>query len=170
MTDRAIFNRKYTSFVSGSGTSVFLINGAGVTTQLSPTQSFTAGETLIQGAFVYVSGTSVFKASSLSGLASSRYAVIGATAAAANVGNSVEVNLDSVVVLSASNITAETSLIPGQVYYLSKYSGQVTRFSTTSGQVSNSGTFQYQVSAPVGQALSTTELEIEIQPPIILYS
>ena len=168
MTDRAIFNRKYTSFTSGS-TSVFLVNGAGVTTQLSPTEDFTAGENLIQGDFVYVSGTSVFKASALSGLAPERYATIGATAASASNGSTVAVNLDSIVVLSSANITAEPALIPGQFYYLSKYPGQVTRFSTTSGTISNSGTFQYQVSAPVGQALSTTELEVEIQPATVLY-
>ena len=168
MTDRAIFNRKYTSFTSGS-TSVFLVNGAGVTTQLSPTEQFTAGEDLIQGDFVYVSGAYVLRASALSGLAPENYATIGATAAAAANGSTVEVNLDSIVVLGDANITADAALIPGQFYYLSKYPGQVTRFSTASGDVSNSGTFQYQVNAPVGQALSTTELEVEIQPVTVLY-
>jgi len=169
MTDRAIFNRKYTSFASGGGTTVFLVNGAGVTTQLSPTENFTAGENLVQGDFVYVSGTSVFRASALSGLAADRYGVIGATAAAANSGNTVAVNLDSIVVLSSANITAEVALVPGQFYYLSKYPGQVTRYSTASGEISNSGTYQYQVVAPVGQAVSTTELEVEIQPVTVLY-
>ena len=168
MTDRAIFNRKYTSFTSG-GPSVFLVNGAGVTTQLSPTETFTAGENLTQGNFVYVSGTYVFKTSALSGLAAVNYTAIGATAAAANNGASVAVNLDSLVVIPSGNITEENALVPGQFYYLSKYRGQITRFNTASGQISNSGTFQYQASAPVGQAVSTSELEIEIQPPVILF-
>jgi hypothetical protein len=168
MTDRTIFNRKYTSFTAGS-TPVFLVNGAGVTTQLSPTEQFTAGENLIQGDFVYVSGTYALRASALSGLAPENYAVIGSTAASASNGGVVAVNLDSIVSLSDSNITADTVLIPGQYYYLSKYPGQITQFNTASGLVSNSGVFQYQASALVGRALSTTELEVEIQPAIILY-
>jgi hypothetical protein len=168
MTDRAIFNRKYTSFTSGS-TSVFLVNGAGVTTQLSPTEQFTAGEDLIQGDFVYVSGAYVLRTSALSGLAPENYATIGATAAAASNGITVEVNLDSIVVLSDANITAGTALVPGQIYYLSKYPGQVTPFNTASGDVSNSGIFQYQVNAPVGRAVSTTELEVQISPVTILF-
>lgn len=168
MTDRAIFNRKYTSFNSG-GTSVFLVNGGGVTTQLSPTEDFTAGEDLAQGDFVYVSGVSVFKASALSGLAATNYASIGAAAAAASIGSTVAVNLDSIVVLGDANITADSALIPGEFYYLSRYPGQVTRYSTASGIISNSGTLQYQVVAPVGQALSTSELEVEIQPVTIIF-
>ena len=169
MANRAIFNRKYTSYTTG-GATVFLVNGGGVTTSLPATQEFTAGETLIQGDFVYVSGSSVFKASALSGLAAFNYNVIGATAGAATPSSGVEVNLDGTAVLSSSNIVGESALVPGQFYFLSKYEGQVTRYNTASGEVSNSGTFQHQVLAPVGMAVSTTEIEVEVQPVTILYN
>ena len=168
MANRSIFIRKYTSFDSG-GTSVFLVNGGGVTTTLPSTQDFIAGETLIQGDFVYVSGTNVFKASALSGLAAFNYNVIGATAEAAAASATVAVNLDGTATLSSPNIVGESALTPGQFYFLSKYDGQVTRYNTTSGEVSNSGTFQHQVLAPVGMAVSTTEFEVEVQPVTILY-
>jgi hypothetical protein len=67
-------------------------------------------------------------------------------------------------------LTADVSLVPGNYYYLSKFSGQITRYSTASGTVSASGTDQYQVAVPVGYAVSNSELDVEIQPPIILYS
>ena len=68
------------------------------------------------------------------------------------------------------NVTADVSLVPGEFYYLSKYSGQITRYATASGLVSASGTNEYQVSVPVGFAVSNSELNVEIQPPVILYS
>jgi hypothetical protein len=169
MADRAIFNRKYTSFTPG-GTQVWLINGAGVTTTFPTTQTFTAGQNLIQGQVVYVSGTSVFSATALSGVPSAQYEAIGITAASAGTSSGVAVILDDVAVLSSANITAESALIPGEYYYLSKYSGQVTRYSTASGTVSASGTNQYQVVAGIGLALSTTELEVEIDVPVLIYS
>jgi hypothetical protein len=169
MPDRAIFNRKYTSFTPG-GTQVWLVNGAGVTTTFPTSQNFTAGENLIQGQVVYVSGTSVFSATALSGVPATRYQAIGITTAAATAATSVTVTTDDVAVLNSANITAETALIPGEYYYLSKYSGQVTRYTTASGTVSASGTNQYQVIAGVGIALSTTELEVEIDVPILIYS
>jgi hypothetical protein len=169
MTDRAIFNRKYTSFTPG-GTQVWLVNGAGVTTTFPTTQSFTAGQNLIQGQVVYVSGTSVFSATALSGVPPAEYAAIGITAASAGISSGVAVILDDVAVLSSANITAESTLIPGEYYYLSKYSGQVTRYSTASGVISASGTGQYQVLAGIGTALSTTELEVELETPVIIYS
>lgn len=169
MTEVAIFNRRYTSFNS-NGTTVFLVNGGGVTTDAQSIIDFTAGEALNQGEFVYVSGVSVFKASALSGIASTNYEVIGVTAESAPLGSGVSVNVDDVAIILDANITADVTLIPGERYYLSKYTGQITRYSTASGFVSNSGTNQYQVLAPVGVALSTSELEVEIQPPVILYS
>lgn len=169
MADRAIFNRKYTSFTPG-GTQVWLINGAGVTTTFPTTQTFTAGQNLTQGQVVYVSGTSVFPATALSGVPSARYEAIGITAASAGTSSGVAVILDDVAVLSSANITAESALIPGEYYYLSKYSGQVTRYSTASGVISASGTNQYQVLAGIGTALSTTELEVEIDTPVIIYN
>jgi len=167
MTDRAIFNRIYTSFQPGS-TEVYLINGAGVTTSPSPTVNFLAGVNLIQGQVVYVSGTYVLPASAASGVAAALYNPIGITTAAASAAATVPVNLDYNVVVSAANITAESALVPGEYYYLSKYAGQLTRFTTTSGDITVSG--GYAALVGLGQALSTSELEIEIDPPIIIYS
>jgi hypothetical protein len=166
--NRNIFSRSYTGFNSG-GTEVFVIDGAGVSTTLPTTRTFTAGEPLIQGDFVYVSGTQVLKASALSGVAATRYGVIGATTSAASTGSGVSVSTDGVVTVSSANITADVSLVPGQYYYLSKYSGQITRYATASGTVTLSGTNQYQAAVNVGVAVSNTELELEIQPPIVLY-
>ena len=169
MADRAIFNRKYTSFTP-AGTQVWLVNGAGVTTTFPSTQTFTAGENLIQGQVVYVSGTSVFSATALSGVPAARCEAIGITSASAGVSSGVAVILDDVAVLGSANITAESTLVPGEYYYLSKYSGQVTRYSTASGVISASGTNQYQALVGIGTALSTTELEVEIDVPVIIYS
>jgi hypothetical protein len=167
MANRAIFNRKYTSFTPG-GTEVYLINGAGVTTTFPATQTFTAGANLIQGQVVYVSGALVFPASALSGLAAFNFGAIGVTAASAGVTSGVAVNLDDVVVVSAANITAESALIPGEYYYLSKFNGQLTRYTTASGSITASGTDQYQALVTLGKALSTTELEVEVLPPTLL--
>lgn len=169
MTERAIFNRRYTSYTPGSDT-VWLINGGGVTTSSQITQEFTVGSDMEQGTPVYVSGTVVFPAVALSGEAEFKNKVIGFTAAYGYTTSGVAVNTDGVVVLQDQNITADSVLIPGETYYLSKYTGQVTRFSTASGVISNSGTDQYQVLAPVGTAVSASELEVEIQPPIVLYT
>lgn len=166
MTTRAIFNRQYTDYTPG-GQQVWLVNGAGVTTSPSTTQSFTAGTTLIQGEVVYVSGTYVLPASAASGLAPENYAAIGITAGAAASSASVDVILDDTAVISNSNITADASLIPGQYYYLSKYDGQITRFNTASGAVTAAN--GYAASVGIGQALSSTELQIEIEPPVVLY-
>ena len=167
MTDRAIFNRIYTSFQPGS-TEVYLINGAGVTTSPSPTANFIAGVNLIQGAVVYVSGTYVLPASAASGVSPTLYNPIGITTAAASAAATVPVNLDYNVVVSATNITAESTLVPGEYYYLSKFAGQLTRFTTASGDITASGGYTAVVS--VGQAVSTSELQIEIDAPIIIYS
>ncbi len=135
----------------------------------SSERTFTAGDSLIQGDIVYVSGVSVYKASALSGLAPFSYNVVGASKGAATAGNPVSVILDGEAAITSNTITAESSLVPGEQYYLSKYSGQITRYSTASGLVSNSGTFQYQALVPVGRATTTTQLEVEIQPAIILF-
>ena len=168
MANRSIFNRRYTSFDS-AGQEVYLVNGAGVVTTLSSSTNFTAGESLVQGAVVYVSGTQIFNATALSGVADFKYKAIGITSASGSPGQSVAVVVDDAVTLSSRNITAESALVPGEVYYLSKYSGQVTRFTTVSGSVTNSGTDQYQALAVIGTALSTAELEVEINSPVILY-
>ena len=169
MANRNIFTRSFQSFNSG-GTDVWVLDGEGVSLTLPAAQSYTAGETLIQGDFVYVSGTRVFKASAISGVATTRYGVIGATTQAAPTGSGVAVSTDGIVSIGSANLTADVSLVPGNYYYLSKFSGKITRYSTASGTVSASGTDQYQVAVPVGYAVSNSELDVEIQPPIILYS
>lgn len=84
MTERAIFNRKYSSFTPGN-TQVWLANGTGVTTSAASTQSFTAGADLIQGNVVYVSGVYALPAIAASGVDSTQYQAIGiATEAALN--------------------------------------------------------------------------------------
>lgn len=165
MTDRAIFNRRYTSFTPGS-TEVWLANGAGVTTTLSSTQEFTAGSNLIQGEVVYVSGTYVLPASAASGVAPEVYNAIGITAASAGVSSGVAVNLDDIAVVGDANITAEAALVPGQYYYLSKYDGQLTRYATASGEVTAASGYAALVN--VGLALSTTEIQVEIEAPVVL--
>lgn len=169
MANRNVFARSFQSVNSG-GTEVWVLTGEGVSLSLPDAQSFTAGEALVQGDFVYVSGTQVFKASALSGVASTSYAVIGATTEAAPAGSGIAVSTDGIVTVANANITADVSLVPGAFYYLSKYPGQITRYNTASGVVSASGLDQYQASVPVGFAVSNTELDVEIQPPIILYS
>lgn len=166
MTTRGIFNRQYTDYTPG-GQQVWLVNGAGVTTTPSRTQSFTAGATLIQGQAVYVSGTYVLPASAASGVASSNYNVIGITAAPAASSASVAVILDDTAVVSSANLTGEATLIPGEYYYLSKYTGQLTRYSTASGLITSAS--GYAALVGVGQALSTSELQVEIEPPVVLY-
>ena len=169
MANRNVFARSFQSVNSG-GTDVWVLDGEGVSLSLPESQSYTAGETLIQGDFVYVSGTSVFKASALSGVAAFNYGVIGATTVAAPAGSGISVSTDGIVSIGNENVTADVSLVPGEFYYLSKYSGQITRYATASGLVSASGTNEYQVSVPVGFAVSNNELNVEIQPPVILYS
>jgi hypothetical protein len=166
LTDRNIFNRKYTEFNPGS-TSVWLVNGAGVTTSASSTQSFTAGDNLIQGEVVYVSGTYVLPASAASGVDPALYNPIGITAASAGYSSGVAVVLDDIAVIGAANLTGAVSLVPGQYYYLSKYAGQLTPFSSASGTVSNADGYAVQVQ--MGLALSSTELQVEIESPITLF-
>jgi hypothetical protein len=167
LTDRAIFNRKYTDFAPG-GTQVLLVNGAGVTTTLPTTQQFTAGSNLIQGQVVYVSGTYVLPASAASGVSPDVYNAIGITATSASALSNVAVNLDDIAVITSANLVDETAMVPGQYYYLSKYSGKLTRFSTASGTITASGGYAAVVN--LGLALSTTELGVEIEQPVIIYS
>lgn len=167
MTERAIFNRKYTDFNPG-GTQVWLVNGAGVTTSAAGTQDFTAGSDLIQGEAVYVSGVYVLPASAASGVAPEQFNVIGITAEPAITGANVAVNVDDIAVVSAANITADSTLVPGQYYYLSQYTGEITRYSTASGTVTAASGYSALVN--LGIALSTTELHVEIESPVDLYS
>ena len=104
MSDRSIFNRKYTGFTS-DGTQVFLVNGAGAgTTSATSTRSFTAGEDLIQGAAVFVSGVYVLNANAGSGEASTNFNVIGLTNEAASTNDAVTVVLDDLVTVSSKQL------------------------------------------------------------------
>jgi len=166
MTTRAIFNRQYTDYTPG-GQQVWLVNGAGVTTSPVTSQSFTAGETLSQGTVVYLSGTYVLAASAASGVATAKYSPIGITTEAATISAQVNVTFDDTVVLTSVNLVGETQLVPGEYYYLSKYPGQLTRYSTASGLVTAASGYAALVN--VGQALSSSELQIEIEPAVVLY-
>ena len=166
MTNRALFNRQYTSYTPG-GTEVWLVNGAGATTTPATTQVFTAGENLIQGQAVYVSGTYALSASAASGVSPSRYNVIGFTSAAASTSANVTVVVDDIALIGSSNIAGAAQLTPGTYYYLSKYTGQISPYSTASGTVTASG--GYAALVTVGQALSASELQVEVAPPVVLY-
>jgi len=137
----------------------------------SQTRDFIAGENLTTGEIVYVSGVSVYKASALSGLAPENYSAIGAVNDLSSVtaGNTVTINLDGEALISGAVITADSELVPGEVYYLSKYAGQVTRYATASGSVTNSGTDQHQALVVLGKATTSQNIELEIQPAIILF-
>lgn len=165
MTDRAIFGRRYTSY-QPAGSEVYLLNGTAVSISPVTTQNFIAGAPLIQGEAVFVSGTFVLPASAASGVQPAVFNVIGLTVAAAGTSTSVPVVLDDIALVSDVNITAESALVPGQYYFLSKFPGQITRTTTTSGSVT--GADGYAASVVVGQALSTTELKVEIEAPVVL--
>jgi hypothetical protein len=166
MTTRAIFNRQYTDYTP-AGQQVWLVNGAGVTTSAAQTQNFTAAATLIQGQVVYVSGTYVLPASAASGVTPAQYNAIGITTQAAATSATVAVTLDDTAVVSSANLTGDTQLVPGEYYYLSKFTGQLTRYSTASGLVTLASGYAALVN--IGQALSTSELQVEIEPPVVLY-
>lgn len=166
MTDRAIFNKRYTGFTPGT-TQVWLANGAGVTTTLPSSQDFIAGQTLSQGTVVYVSGQYVLSASAASGVAATQASAIGITSSSAVAGSGVNVILDDIAILNNANIASESSLTPGEYYYLSKYTGQVTKYSTSSGVVSAASGYAYLVS--LGTAISSSELHVEVQPAIQLF-
>ena len=135
-------------------------------------RAFTAGENLNQGEIVYVSGVDVFKASALSGIAAFNYQAIGAvgTPGQTLAGSACDIVLDGEALISGAGVIVDgVSLVPGETYYLAKYPGQVTAYSTASGFVTNSGTDQYQALVVLGKATTTQHIEMEIQPPIILF-
>lgn len=165
MTDRAIFGRRYSSY-QPAGTEVWLLNGTAAGVTAADTTELIAGANLIQGAVVCVSGLYALPASAASGVGPLTYTAIGITTEAATTSSPVSVTVDGITVVSAANITAESSLIPGQYYYLSKYSGELVPYSSASGVVTAASGYAALVS--LGQALSTTELQVEIQPPVAL--
>jgi hypothetical protein len=165
MTERAIFGRRYSSY-QPAGTEVWLLNGTGVSVTAAGTQSFVAGTNLIQGQVVYVSGVYALPASAASGVSPTQYNAIGLVAAPASAASPVSVVVDDIAVVGTVNITAGTSLVPGEYYYLSTSPGELTQYSTASGLVTAASGFAALVS--LGQALSTTELQVEIEAPIVL--
>jgi predicted RecA/RadA family phage recombinase len=165
MTERAIFGRRYSSY-QPAGTEVYLLNGTAVSLTAPTTQTFTAGANLLQGSVVYVSGVYALPALAASGVSQAQYSAIGITTETATTSGPVPVVFDDIVVVSAANITAESALVPGEYYYLSKYSSELTRYSTASGLVTAASGFAALVS--LGQALSTTELQVEIEAPVTL--
>lgn len=166
MTTRSVFNRQYTDFTP-AGQQVWLLNGAGVVTTPITTESFTAGANLIQGDVVYVSGVYALLASAASGVDPTNYNVIGITTEAAAASSSVTVTLDDIAIVSASNLVADSQLIPGEYYYLSAYAGKLTRYSTASGLVTAASGYAALVN--IGQAISPSELQVQIEPPVVLY-
>ena len=164
MANRSIFNRRYTSYTPGS-TQVWLVNGQGVTTSPTTTLDFTAGETLVQGEVVYVSGAVVLGANAASGVAPELYNPIGITNAAAAATETVGVVLDNNATISSSNLIHESAMTPGQYYYLAREKGKLVSADAPSGITMSGG---YSAAVPLGLALSTSELQVEIQGPIIL--
>lgn len=164
MTDRALFNRRYTSYTPGT-TQVWLVNGAGVTTSPATTLTFSAGDNLVQGEVVYVSGTYVLPASAASGVNPALWNPIGITAEAAVAAADVDVILDDIAIVSSGNIVHQTALTPGQYYYLANIPGKLTASTAPSG-ITTSGL--YGAMTPVGLALSASELHVEIGSPVTL--
>lgn len=161
----------YTSNFAGVVKAIedFNISLSGV--QGSTQRTFTAGETLNQGEVVYVSGLSVFKASALSGIAPFNYQAIGIVENTQQIsaGNPCSIVLNGETIVSGAAIVDSTFLTPGQTYYLAKYPGKVTPYSSASGFVTNSGTDQYQALVVLGKATTSQHLDVEIEPPIILF-
>lgn len=164
MTDRAIFNRRYTSYTPGS-TPVWLVNGAGVTTSPATTLTFTAGSDLDQGEVVYVSGTYVLPASASSSAAPALWSPIGITAEAAVTSADVDVIVDDIALVSSGNLVHEVALTPGQYYYVSNIAGKLTSSAAPSGITISGG---YGALSSVGLALSASEIHVEIGGPVTL--
>jgi|TARA_R110000803_G_scaffold77155_2_gene142018 hypothetical protein len=169
MTTRSIFNRRYSSFRS-DGTTVFLANGQGNVTAQTPVIELVAGDNFSAGTPVYPSGTFVVPGIAASGVDTGQISIVGFSIENATTGNPVQVALDGVVDLTAANLTAESSLSAGQYYYLSKFRGEVVKFSTASGLISGSGTDAYSASVPLGLAINTTQLSIELNNPVLLHA
>lgn len=163
MTNRSIFNRRYTSY-SPAGTQVWLINGAGISSQLNPTFDFELGQDLDSGSVVYVSGSVIFAASAASGTTADAAFAVGITTVSGNTGATVPVVTDEVATVDSQNITHQNTLTPGRYYYLSNVPGQVTL--TEPSGISFSGGFQ--ASTLVGMALTQSDIHLEIDGPVFL--
>jgi hypothetical protein len=164
-----VFQGSVSGHVLAEGNNTVLASGDYITVSgidVSSVKNYTAGESISVGQFVCFDAGSLVKASAASGVDATRYNTFGCAVTAGGVSDTIKVNSDNIVTLAGSNITADAALTPGESYYLSKYSGEVTRYTTASGSV----TFAegYGALVYIGRALSTTELEVEIQPKILL--
>jgi hypothetical protein len=164
-----VFQGSVSGHVLAEGSNTVLASGVYITvsgTDVSSIKTYSAGETIAVGQFVCFDAGLLVKASTASGVDPVRYNTFGCAITAGNTNDAIKVNSDSIVTLGSSNITADTQLTPGESYYLSKFAGQVTKFSTASGNIAF--TEGYGALVYVGRALSTTQLEVEIQPKILL--
>lgn len=163
MTNRSIFNRRYTSY-SPAGVEVYLLNGAGISSQLNPTFDFELGEDLDSGSVVYVSGAVIYAASAASGVSADLAYAVGITTVSGNTGATVPVVTDEIATVDSQNITHQSTLTPGRYYYLSNVAGQVTAI-PPSGITLSGG---YQASTLVGMALTQSDIHLEIDGPVFL--
>ena len=166
MTDRTIFNRTYTAYTP-QGQTVYLVNGGlkATASGFNPTIDIIAGENMAQGTPVYVSGTKCFPAHAAASVQNFEINVVGFTDEPATINAPVTVDLDGVVSIVSSQITGEGALTPGKYYYLSEYRGEIVQNASPSGTVSKP---DYKASAPLGVAVTTTALTIEIATPTFL--
>lgn len=169
MSERQIFNRRYQPFQS-DGTTVYLTTGVSQVTSPGTSIDVEAGETLIPGTAVFAFGTpaQIFKATAISGVTLEHASVVGFTQAGATVGGDVGLTTTGIVAIPGENVVGETQLTTGDAYFLSKFDGQITKYSTTSGLIQTSE--MYQAVAPVGVALSPTELSVNISNVTLLTS
>ena len=163
MTNRSIFNRRYTSY-SPAGVEVYLLNGAGISSQLNPTFDFELGEDLDSGSVVYVSGAVIYAASAASGVSADLAYAVGITTVSGNAGATVPVVTDEIATVDSQNITHQSTLTPGRYYYLSNVAGQVTAI-PPSGITLSGG---YQASTLVGMALTQSDIHLGIGGPVFL--
>jgi hypothetical protein len=165
----SVFQSAVSGHVLAGGTNTAISSGNYLTisgTDINSIRTYTTSESIASGQFVAFDSGSLVVASAASGVSASRHNVFGSAVNSAAPAGSVRVNSDSIVTIYGDNITAEAQLTPGEPYYLSKYSGQLTKFSTASGNISFAE--GYGALVYVGRALSTDQLEVEIQPKIIL--
>ena len=167
MADRTQFNRSYTAY-DQFGTTVYLVNGGlkASASGFNPVIDLPAGEDLLAGDAVYVDSTAtIYKATAASGQAPQYANVIGFVEADTASGDRANVDIDGIATINSNNVAGEAAMTPGKYYFLSKYSGQITRNNTPSGTIDAAG---YMASAPLGVAVTSTALTIEISIPTFL--
>jgi hypothetical protein len=165
----SVFQNSVSGHVLAAGSNTVLSSGNVLTvsgTDISSVRTYVAAESIASGQPVTFDAGALVVASAASGVSSSRHNVFGFAVDAAAASGTVTINSDNIVTVYGSNITADAQLTPGDSYYLSKFSGQLTKYTTTSGAISLAD--GYGALVYVGRALSQNQLEVEIQPKIIL--